>query len=81
MLTPGRKSETAAATVGIGSAVIAIACCAGLPAIAALFGGLTVGAVLGLCLGALILGMLAWAAAAMISRGRSRSRRARSERR
>jgi hypothetical protein len=56
--------------------VIAIACCAGLPAIGALLGGLTVAAILGLGSGALTLGALAWTAAAIINRRRQRARRA-----
>lgn len=52
MLTPQRKSETATATLRIGAAPVAITCCAGLPAICALLGGLTLGAVLGLGLDA-----------------------------
>jgi hypothetical protein len=51
MLTPGGKSDAATATVGIGAAPFAIACFAGLPAIGALPGGSTLGAVLGLGLG------------------------------
>lgn len=68
MLTPQRKSDTATATLGIGAALVAITCCAGLPAIGALLGGLTLGAVLGLGLGALIVGALAWAATAILTR-------------
>ena len=70
MLTPERKSDAATATLGIGAAVIAVACCAGLPAIAALLGGLTLGVVLGFGVGALVLGALAWTAAAIIARRR-----------
>jgi hypothetical protein len=82
MLTPGRRPDAATATLAIGAAVIAIACCAGLPAIGALLGGLTAGAVLGFGLGAVILGALVWMAAAIIIRWRQRTRRARgSERR
>jgi hypothetical protein len=76
MLTPGRRPDAATATLGIGAAVIAIACCAGLPAIGALLGGLTAGAVLGFGLGAVILGALVWMAAAIIIRRRQRTRRA-----
>jgi hypothetical protein len=72
MLTPERKSDAATATLGIGAAVIAVACCAGLPAIAALLGGVTLGVVLGFGLGALALGALAWTAAAIITRRRQR---------
>jgi hypothetical protein len=73
MLSPERKSDAATATLGIGAAVIAIACCAGVPAIGVLLGGLTIGVVLGLGFGALILGALVWAASAMITRRRQRA--------
>ena len=75
MLSPERKSEAATATLELGAAAIAIACCAGLPAIAAILGGLTLGAVLGFGLGALLLAALAWTAAAAIIRRRHRARR------
>lgn len=75
MLTPQRKSETATATLGIGAALVAITCCVGLPAIGALLGGLTFGAVLGLGLGALIVGALAWTATGILTRRRRRARR------
>jgi hypothetical protein len=82
MLSPERKSDAATATLGIGAAAVAVACCAGLPALAALLGGLTAGAVLSVGLGALILGALAFTAAAVITRRRLRARRpARGERR
>jgi hypothetical protein len=61
MLTP-RKSDTATATLGVGGALVAIACCAGLPAVGALVGGLTVGALIDLGLGAVIVGAVAWTA-------------------
>jgi len=73
MLTPQRKSDTATATIGIG-ALVAITCCAGLPAIGALLGGLTLGAVLGLGVGALIVGALAWTATAILARRRRGAR-------
>ena len=79
MLTPERKSDAATGTLGIGAAVIAIACCAGLPAIGALLGGLTVGVVLGFGLGALTLGALAWTAVAIITRRRKHRRTVTSE--
>ena len=75
MLSPDGKSGLVPATLGIGAAVIAIACCAGLPAVGALLGGLTAGAVLGFGLGAVILGTLAWTAAATILRRREGARR------
>lgn len=74
MLTPGRKSDTTTATLGIGAALVAITCCAGLPAIGALLGGLTLGAVLGLGLGTLIVVALAWTATAILARRRCRAR-------
>ncbi len=74
MLKPQRKSDTATATLGIGAALVAITCCAGLPAIGALLGGLTLGTVLGLGLGALIVGALAWTATAILARRRRRAR-------
>jgi hypothetical protein len=81
MLTPERNPNPATGTLGIGAAVIALACCAGLPAVGALLGGLTVGAVLGLGFGALLLAALAWAAAAIIVRRQRVRRTARSEQR
>jgi hypothetical protein len=74
VLTPERKSDAATATLGVGAAVVPIACCAGLPAIAALLGGLTLGVVLGFGVGALVLGALAWIAAAIITRRRRAAR-------
>jgi hypothetical protein len=73
MLTRERKTDTAAA-VGIGAAAVAIVCCAGLPAIAALLGGFTFGAILGLGLGAVILAAVAWTAAMFVARRRRRDR-------
>lgn len=70
MLTPRCKSDTATATLGIGAALVAITCCAGLPAIGALLGGLTLGAIVGLGLGALAVGALAWTATAILTRRR-----------
>jgi hypothetical protein len=74
MLTPGRKSGTATATLGIGAALLAIVCCAGLPAIGALVGGLTLGAGMGLGLGALTIGALAWTATVIYTRRKRRTR-------
>jgi len=74
MLTPQRKSDTATATLGIGTALFAITCCAGRPAIGALLDGLTLGAVLGLGLGALIVGALAWTATGILTCCRRRAR-------
>ncbi len=82
MLTRQRRSDTVPATVGIGAALVAIVCCAGLPAIGALLGGLTSGAVLGLGLGAMIVGALAWTATGILIRRRRRfGRGARSDER
>jgi hypothetical protein len=75
VLSPERKSEAATATLGIGAAAAAIACCAGLPAIVALLGGLTLGAVLGFGLGALVVAAVAWTLAAVIVRRRHRAPR------
>jgi hypothetical protein len=74
MLTPRRKSDAATATLGVGAALVAITCCAALPAIGALVGGLTLGAVMGLGLGALTIGALAWTAIATVTRRRRRAR-------
>jgi hypothetical protein len=51
-----------------------IVCCAGLPAIAASLGGLTLGAILELGLGAVLLGALTWTAVALFVRTRQRRR-------
>jgi hypothetical protein len=75
MLSPERKSGAAPATLSIGAAAVAVACCAGLPVLGALVGGLTAGVVLGVGLGALTLGALAFTAAAVITRRRERARR------
>ncbi len=50
-------------------------CCAGLPTVTALLGGLTLGVILGLGLGAMLLGALAWMATAIFIRKRQRRRR------
>jgi hypothetical protein len=47
---------------------VVIVCCAGLPAIAAFLGGVTLGAILGLGLGAVLLGPLTWTAVALFVR-------------
>jgi hypothetical protein len=72
MLTPRRTSDSATAAIAIGTAAVAIVCCAGLPAIGAFLGGLTLGGILGLGLGAVLLGVLTWAATATLLRGRQR---------
>jgi hypothetical protein len=74
MLTPRRTTDTATATLAIGTATVAIVCCARLPAIAALLGGLTLGAILGLGLGAVLLAALTWTATATLLRRRQRRR-------
>jgi hypothetical protein len=76
---PDGKSDTAKATLGIGAALIAIACCAGLPAIGALVGGVTLGGALGLGLGAVALGVLAWTATTIVTRRRRDRCRQRSQ--
>jgi hypothetical protein len=74
MLTPRRTGDTPTTTLAIGGAAVAIICCAGLPAIAAVLGGLTLGAMLGLGLGAVLIGALAWTAIAAFARTRQRRR-------
>ena len=71
---PGRKADAATVTFGVGAAAVAIVCCAGLPAVAALAGGLTAGAILGLGLGALIVGALALTGTVILTRKRQRAR-------
>lgn len=70
MLTRHRKPHAGPVTLGIGAAAVAIVCCAGVPAVVALLGGLTFGAVVGLGFGALLLGALAWTATAILVRKR-----------
>jgi hypothetical protein len=73
MLKPGRGPGGVTAGFTVVAAVAAVGCCAALPAIGALLGGLTLGAVLGLGLGAVVLGVLAWTAATtVVHRRRSR---------
>ena len=59
--------------LGIGAAAAAIVCCAGLPAIG-LVGGLTVGAIVGLGLGVLVVGAVVWAATVTVRRRLVRAR-------
>jgi hypothetical protein len=73
MLSPERKSDPATAALAIGPAAIAVACCAGLPAIAALLGGLTLGVVLGV--GGPLLAALASALGAVVMQRRHRTPR------
>ena len=70
MLSRRRTADAATMTLGIGAAAAAIACCAGLPILATLLAGLALGAILGLGLGALILGALAWTATVIFTRKR-----------
>ena len=72
MLTARRASDSPTATIAIGAAAVVIVCCAGLPAIAAFLGGVTLGATLGLGLCAVLLGALAWTAVALFVRTRQR---------
>ncbi|MHB1568445.1 MAG: hypothetical protein ACYCXW_05570 [Solirubrobacteraceae bacterium] len=74
MLTPVRASDSPTATLAIGAAGVVIVCCAGLPAIVAFLGGLTLGAILGLGLGAVLLGALTWTAVALFVGTRQRRR-------
>jgi hypothetical protein len=74
MLTPERKSDATTVTLGVGAGLVVITCCAGLPAIGALVGGLTLGAAMGVGLGALIAGTLAWTATVILTRRRRRRR-------
>lgn len=74
MLTPRRTSDSPTTAIAIGIAAAAIVCCAGLPAFGALLGGLTLGGMLGLGVGAVLLGVLTWAATAALVRGRRRAR-------
>jgi hypothetical protein len=74
MLTPRRPNDSATAAIASCAGLPAIASCAGLPAIAALIGGLTLGGILRLGLGAVLLGVLTWTATATLVRGRQRPR-------
>jgi hypothetical protein len=62
--------------LGVGAAVIAVICCAGLPAITALIGGITTAAILGVAGGVLALAAIATAAILMIRARRRRNSRA-----
>jgi membrane protein implicated in regulation of membrane protease activity len=57
--------------LGAAGALLAVACCAGLPALAAIVGGLTVAAVIGISTGALLAALVA-SLAVLIWRGRRR---------
>ena len=69
MLTP-KRTDAATATLGIGAAAAAILCCAGMPILAALLGGLALSAILALGFGSVLLGALAWTATALFMRKR-----------
>lgn len=66
----GRASGPA---LGIGAGVFAVVCCAGLPAIGALIGGITIAAVIGVAGGVLALAALG-GGAIMLVRARRRRR-------
>ena len=79
MADPGRLRSSGFSLVPLGAAVVAVVCCAGLPALTLGLGGLTLAAVLGI--GA---GVIAVAAALILAivalRGRSHRSRASRER-
>jgi hypothetical protein len=68
------ESGAATAALAVSAAAVAIVCCAGPSAIAALIGGVTLAGILGLGLGAVLLGALTWTATATLLRGRQRRR-------
>jgi hypothetical protein len=57
--------------LGAAGALLAVACCAGLPALGAIVGGLTVAAVIGISTGALLAALVV-SLAVLIWRGRRR---------
>jgi predicted MFS family arabinose efflux permease len=57
---------------GVAGSLLAVACCAGLPALGAIVGGLTVAAVIGISTGALLAAAVV-ALAMLIWRGRRRA--------
>ena len=57
--------------LGVAGALLAVACCAGLPALGAIVGGLTVAAVIGISTGALLAAAVV-ALVVLIWRGRRR---------
>jgi hypothetical protein len=59
--------------LGIGAAVIGVICCAGLPAITALIGGITIAAVVGVAGGGLALAAIATGAVRLIRARRRRN--------
>jgi hypothetical protein len=67
---PASSDRVALRTAGI--SILAVACCAGLPLLAALAGGIGVAALLGIGSGALVL-LAAVVVAVMIARARRRS--------
>ena len=70
MLSRRGTADAATVTLGIGAAVVAMACCAGLQIVAALLAGLALGAILGLGFGAVLLGTLAWISTLIFTRKR-----------
>lgn len=66
------RRRTDGPLLGIAAAALAIGCCAGLPAIAALLGGVTVAALLGVAGGVIAITALAGVALLLV---RSRARR------
>ena len=66
-----RGSPDSVPLLGAAGAVIAVACCAGLPLVATIVGGLTLGAVVGLAGGVLLAGG-ALAGVVLVLRGRRR---------
>jgi hypothetical protein len=74
MLMPQRRSGTGTAGIAIAATLAALVCCAALPAIGALIGGLTLAAVLGLGLGGVAVVALAWAGTVVVTRRLRRAR-------
>lgn len=62
--------------IGIGAGAFAVLCCAGLPALGALIGGITLAAIVGVAAGALALAAAAGAAVLLFRVRRQRSQRA-----
>jgi hypothetical protein len=58
--------------LGVGAAIVAVICCAGLPAIAAVLGGITLAAVLGVAGGVLAVVAIATGAVLLIGGRRKR---------
>ena len=77
MADPGRLRSSGFSLVPLGAAVIAVVCCAGLPALTLGLGGLTLAAVLGI--GAGVIAVAAVLIVAVVAL-RERSRRSRADR-